>query len=276
MKAGTTWTYGALRWHPDIAVCEEKEIHYLAHRYAGGPTPLTAAHRLERARAIVARPEPKDDAVAAMRARADFLCRYLAEPVDDAWYAGLFEASPPGTWRADFSNLTALLDAEGWAAARRLASQMRVAYTLRHPVERAWSHTAFDLVQQGDADALSSMSSSELAAYARKAGVWDNSEYGRALRAMRAVLTEGELLVTWFDELRDDGLSWLRRLEGFLEVAPHDYPPHLFGRHVNRGPDVAMPQGFADAFSVDHARVCAELTDLGFAPPPAWTAHLGS
>ena len=270
MKAGTTWTYDLLSRHPGVWSAVEKELHYLAHAYGSQPGPLTDRHRLSRVRAIAGRIDPEKSSPAAVRRRLVALAAYLDDPADNGWYSAQFAGRPANSWAADFSNLTALLDGDGWRKARSVARDMRVLYTLRHPIERAWSNLKFELAQSGRLGTLADADPAALAKNVRGGPLWQQSEYGTRVRAMRSALEPHELMLACYEDIGRDPLGWLRRVEVFLGLDPADYPAERLNRRVNEGPADPVPPAFAAVLEQDHQRVIDELADIGFSAPDSW------
>jgi hypothetical protein len=102
MKAGTSWLYLQLRDHPQIATTPLKEIHYFAQHHTDYKL-IGFFDRLKRIKeeTSLLQADHPDEA----RASLDWFRAYLADPTDDAWFAGLYDG-PLGTkWCAEFCNL---------------------------------------------------------------------------------------------------------------------------------------------------------------------------
>ena len=269
MKAGTTWLYQVLDRHPALHFTPEKEIHYF-YAAAVRPGVLSDRIRLTNVRDKYLRIDPDRSAPAAVRARLRWAAAYLDGPVDDYWYRQLFAARPDGAWACDFSNYYALLPVEAW---RRLADRtgtLRVLYTMRDPLKRLWSHVKFHLAVTGRTQDLDDWGPDRLRAFARQDFLWENAEYGAAVRRMRAGLPPDALRIAWHEEIHADERGFLAGIEDFLGIAPHAYPDRLLARKVNTTEDRPMPDWLPDLFADDVRRIVAELRDEGLSPPPGW------
>lgn len=269
MKAGTTWLYSVLDTHPQIHFSPEKEIHYFYARHVRADI-LSDRNRLENVQRKYLRFDPARARPEAVRRRLRWAANYLDGPVDDHWYRGLFSLRRDERWVADFSNLYALLPAAAWSDIARRVGELKVLYTLRDPVERLWSHVKFHLRITGEEDRLQHWSTNEARAFLRQPFIWDNAEYGAALRRMRDGLPDGALLLAFHEDIHSDESSALRRIERHLDLPAHEYPPDLLNRRVNATPPRPIPNWFRDLVAPETQRIMAELRADGVTLPAAW------
>ena len=261
MKAGTTWLYAVLSQHP--------EMHYFYAR-AVRPDVLSDRARLRNVDQKYLRFDVERAGAAAMRARFRWIANYLDAPVDDHWYRMLFSARPEGAWAADFSNLYALLPECEWRRIHDRVGALRVLYTLRDPVERLWSHAKFHLRITGQAEAIHAWPVDRMEAFVRQPFIWENAEYGAALRRMRAALPETALRVLIHEDLHRDEPAGLAAIGDFLGIAPNDYPRDLLSRRVNPTSAEPVPPAFRSRVQRDVDRIVAELRSEGILLPDGW------
>jgi hypothetical protein len=246
MKAGTTWLFRQLQAHPQIHALPVKELHYFA--LADG-APHAVLHlgepmRVRRAAAFLAkRSRPF------IEAHFDELRWWLrfAAPgaVDAPWYDALFADAPAGAWCADFSNLYATLSAARWADVRRSCSRLRVVYTLRDPVARAWSQYKFVMSGTGrGAQTLADFG--EFRRVVDDRAFWAHAGYAAAIARMRQALRAEELLILFFEDLRREPATMLGRICSFLGVPPLATDPARLAQGVNASADLAMPAAWRD------------------------------
>ena len=271
MKAGTTWLYAVLSRHPEIHFSYEKEVHYFYARAVRSDV-LSDRARLRNVEQKYLRFDPERTNPAALRARFRWIANYLDNPVDDHWYRMLCTALPDGAWAADFSNLYALLPSSEWRRIRSKVGELRVIYTLRDPVERLWSHAKFHLRITGQADAIAQWPPERMEAFVRQPFIWENAEYGAALRRMRDALPEDALRVIVHEALHGDERAGLAEIEAFLGIAHQDYPEDLRSRRVNPTSAEPVPPAFRARVQRDVDRILAELRSEGIALPPGWGA----
>lgn len=261
-----------LTQHPKIFSSIEKEIHYFAHVHLPGEPVLSAHERLARARAYAA-VDPERHTTAGVRRRLLWTAKYLNEPIDDRWYADLFDERPRDFYRSDFSNLYAHLEPSAWDHVRTVARTVRVVFTMRDPVERLWSHVRFNTQTGGRNEGIGKWTPEQLEAYVRREVMWKHGEYGATIRRLRSALSERELRVFFFEDIHSDRQAWLRKIEEHLGLDPHDYPADAVNRRYAESTAMPMPEWFPDLFRSDVERIVAELTELGLEPPGGWLSH---
>lgn len=270
MKAGTTWTYQVLDRHPDIFFSFEKEIHYFYAAYVDRDV-LSDRNRLANVRDKYLRIDPDRMHASGVRNKLHWASNYLDTPVDDIWYRNLFVLRRHEAWAADFSNLYALLPADAWRRIAARVGELRVLYTMRHPLRRLWSHVKFHLQVTGRSEDLDRWGPDEFRRFARKPFIWDNAEYGRALRRMREGLPEDVLMPVFYEDIHSDRRAFLGRVEGFLGLGAHEYPPQFIDRQVNATAPRPMPGFFADLFAEDLDRIAGEVAAEGLVLPESWS-----
>lgn len=270
MKAGTTWLYSVLQHHPDIHFSHEKEIHYF---YAQDQRPglLSELARMRRAKGYL-HFDPEISAPAVLQKRVAWTANWLAHPVDDAWFNGLFLHRGAARWISDFSNLNALLSEDEWRKLHARCRRLKVLYTLRHPVDRIWSHVRFHLKMQGKGALLDEWTLDDLMAHIESpdSDYLIHSDYVAALTRIRAALPEPCLHIAFYDQIATDPAGQIRRIEDHLGLPHADFPADLITRVVNPSPTRAMPDGLADRLAPFAARQVAGLQALGIPLPKDW------
>lgn len=270
MKAGTTWFYALLNRHPELHFSPEKEIHYFYHRYVDSGL-LNDERRLREAKnRYLTGYDPAKANIDHVRARLRWVERYLENPVDDDWYRRLFRLHGPQKWACDFSNLSALLPDEAWPHINSLTDNLRVLYTMRDPVKRLWSHTKFHLQFSGEFEKLETWGPKDFENFLRAPHIWDNAEYGRILRRLKAGVPEGCLKVMFYEDVHADRLGALQEIEDFLGIAHHRYPAPLVQRRFTESAKHEMPAFFPELIAKDVARIRAEIEAEGYSIPSSW------
>lgn len=272
MKAGTTWLYALLERHPDLFFTFEKEIHYFYHCNMDFSI-LSEKRRLENARDKYAIINPDANRAIGVRNRLRWVANYLDSPIDDLWYRNLFLFRQEQPYCCDFSNLYALLDERAWQHVLSTSARLRVLYTLRDPLKRLWSHVKFHLQVTGQIHLLDEWGPDEFKRFARRPFIWDNAEYGQAIRRMRAVLPAEVLKVAFFEDIHADPRAFLRSIEGFLGIRQFDYPQAVIDRRVNESVTRPMPDYFGDLFAIDTRRIVDEVRAEGLNPPATWSVN---
>lgn len=271
MKAGTTWLFALLDKHPDIFFCDEKEVHFFAQVH-GIENPLSIANRVKRFKQFAAAVRPDHYNARWMQRRLDWFARWMSEPLNDDWYVALFKRRQGQKYVADFSNLTALLDDEGWAHVRRVGKEVKVLYILRDPLARLWSHVKFHAEFIGKNNEMSGWNADQYEAFARAPHLWRNNEYGKVAATLKRNIPEPNLKFAFFEDIHTDPGHWLRELEVFLDVRSHEYPQDRLKERINTSQEIPMPHFFPDLFKSDLRRIRQELSDQGLKPPASWAA----
>ncbi len=269
MKAGTTWLYQMLDRHPDIFFSLEKEIHYFYALHVN-PSVLSEEVRLRNVRDKYLRIDPATSRATAVRQRLHWASNYLDGPIDDIWYRNLFVFRRAERFAADFSNLYALLPAEAWSRIAGSVGELKVLYTMRHPVQRLWSHVKFHLQVTGQTSLLDTWGPTDYRTFLKKPFIWENAEYGVALRNMKAGLPEGALMAVFHEDIHSDERAFLSRLERFLGIETQIYPDNLLQRKVNASKVRAMPDFFPEIVADEVTRIANEVRAEGLELPAKW------
>lgn len=269
MKCGTTWLYGVLERHPSIYFSYEKEIHYFAHLHTA-QIRLDDRTRLARLKQFVNRMEPEKANAAAVRHKLLWYGNYLANPIDDSWYANLFSFRGNQKYCADFSNLYCHLDAAGWNHVKSMARNVKVIYIMRDPIARLWSHIRFHLHFTGKLSVLKDWSARDYQDFARQPFLWRNGEYTQAVMRLQDHLTPAQLKISFYEDIHEDNLAWLRELEEFLDVPPFHFTKELLSRRVAESPPVKMPDYFPELFADYVEAERSGLAAMGLDPGSRW------
>ena len=270
MKAGTTWAYAVLERHPELFFTPEKELHYFYHRYVNSAQ-LGEANRLRNARErYLLKFDPDKANIDRIRQNLHWVSAYLNGPVDDHWYAGLFQMRRHHRYACDFSNLTAHVPARAWPRISDNCGTLRVMFTMRDPLARLWSHVKFHLQVTGQLALLDNWTPAECEAFARQPFIWDNGEYGAVLGRLKAGLAADQWRAFFYEDIHTDERAMLRGIEDFLGITPFDYPDTLLTHRPTQSAHRPMPAWFADLFADDIARIHRAVEDEGFTLPATW------
>jgi len=270
MKAGTTWLYSLLERHPQIHFTPEKEIHFLAHYYLNKKH-LTEDHRQHRAQTRLnnignLRPERQE------LIRSWYNDQYLNGTPSLDWYQNLFRSSQgrPG-WNADFSNLSALIDTEGWKRLRSdVSKETKAIYILREPCERLWSQYKFS--GQSHENINPSDFEKEIEHFLNDPDVNVHSQYCRNLDAVCEGLGHQNVKALLFDDIQDQPEALLASVEQFLEIPARDHSSHNnLNRRINTTAAQALPAVFRQHCAPIVARELHGLQIRGIAVPRRWT-----
>jgi len=270
MKAGTTWLYALLRRHPELHFTPQKEIHYFYHKYVN-PNQLNDDFRINEANN---RYREFDQSVLSRELFHRYLrwgATYLSNPIDDNWFNGQLHLEGPQRYACDFSNLHAHLPAEAWSEIEEKCDKLRVLFSMRDPVKRLWSHTKFELQMNNQLDKLTSWGPQEFDRFLRQPHIWDNAEYGSALRNLKKGISPDNLKLVFYENIHTDRDKALLEIEDFLGIAHHSYPDWVKTRRFTEGIKHEMPDFFPSLLVDDVARIRAEVEAEGYTLPADWT-----
>jgi hypothetical protein len=272
MKAGTTWLHRQLAGHADIHFCPEKETHYFAD--PRGQSWLSLENRLARFKRVVGNLPAGRINPHVRRNLAWYAEHWLTPQVCDAWYEGLFDGRLPhkakAHYLADFSNLYATLDAQGWSHVCKIAQDVRAVYTLRHPSERLWSQFKFSYEFAGRSAEFEEVGPAEIDAFFADPLTQSIADYASSIERLRNYLPDGHVKVCFFEDFRSSPLEALRDLEVFLGLASHPYRDEALERRINPSQIRTPPPRFIAQSEAIRRDQIVRLSGLGFDLPVAW------
>ena len=241
MKSGTSWLFNQLGRHPLIETTPVKEIHYFAHQHTSAKY-LTDEARLSRLKTY-------SENVEICRSFSDiqhdlaFFTQYMNPKIDDTWFKRLFQ-SGRSVYKAEFSNINAVLPDEGYKNIRSVASTVRVIYVLRDPIARLWSHAKFHAAVGGMLDRFEEFNKDELKTYLLDPVLFSHSRYADNIRHMRQHFSEREFRVFFFEQLITDEGRKIQEIYDFLGIHSHPVDNDLLSEVFNAGPELGMSSDF--------------------------------
>lgn len=271
-KSGTTWLARMLETHPDVFVTPVKEIHYFDH-VAGITQHLRNAKRRSRYRKFHQRLWTQWRRFGEQRRQWPWYRHYMKSPIDDAWYAGLFDFRGGRRMAGEITPEYAILGRGGLSHIKRLAPDARVLFIMRNPVARMWSQVLHQCRRRGlDADRLSHETIVAMLAEPRFGELGD---YAATLDDMAAVFAADQTHVMFYEEMHQDRLKALAEVCHFIGVG---FDPAYFGeagRRFNRSQEAALPEAVrAHMRSLYRAQAEAVRQRVGRLPE-AWEKEFG-
>jgi len=223
-KAGTSWLYEQLRYHPDIWLPPFKELHYFDHLYCKSSRSWSRWHiRQSVSNAI-------RNHVQYNQGTLDFVyIRYLTNiatgPVfSEAWYEQVFQRkAAAGKILGDITPEYCTISEEGIAYVQRFLGKVKIIWIIRDPVDRALSQLKMNADRQGF-----SMESSLVSDWLELAAAEDISNRGDYLTYLprwERFFGPDELLFIPFRRIAEEPQEVLRKIEAFLGASEwDDYP----------------------------------------------------
>jgi hypothetical protein len=163
----------------------------------------------------------------------------MASPIDDAWYARLFEHRGRARIAGEITPEYAILGREGLAHIHRLAPGARTIFIMRNPVDRLWSQVLHQCRARGlDANR---QTTAEIEAMLDEPRFGELADYAQTLDDVAAVFEPGQSLALFYEDIHRDRLAALRQVCGFLGVGfDARHFPEL-GKRFNRSQQAALP-----------------------------------
>lgn len=235
-KAGTTWLARNLQAHPEIHM-PRKEVHYFDRKLWDGSNAVTRLFGKTRNDEQWRRQVKRLPGQVMKNPSFEELLwnyRYYMKPYDDLWYARVFEPKK-GKVSGEITPAYSAIDREKIAHAHDLMPEAKILLFMCNPIERAWSHAvmSFDKVEKGSAE---SVAESEMSWKLGRRSTRKLSDYLRTLENWGAYYPEGQIFVSFLEDVRFFPERLLREIYSFLGVDPSFEPPRAEERvHARSG-----------------------------------------
>lgn len=178
------------------------------------------------------------------------------------WYRSLFAAAPAGTKAGEITPAYGFLPDDTIRALHALNPGLRLFYSLRNPLERAWS-SALMALERAEMT-LEDASDQWFLDHFRSAGSRRRGAYLDTIVRWRRQFGAGALLVLWFDDIvarPRDVLEALARHLG-IDAAPFAaIDAATLAVPVNAGPGSSLPRRLAVPLLEQYRAAIAELEE---------------
>jgi hypothetical protein len=271
-KAGTTWLGRVLDRHPEIFFTPVKEVHYFDH-VRGLTAQLSDRKRRSRLRKHYQRLLTQWGRLSELKAQSGWYSRYMADPIDDRWYAALFADRRGRRFAGEATPEYAILGVEGLEHIRRLAPSARVIFIMRNPVRQAWSRLLHQCrVRRLDARRLDERLIWALLEEERMRAL---GNYPATLDDLASVFASTQVLTLFYEEIHADRLRAVEELSCFIGAA---FTANAFkgldARH-NPSQDVALPGHLRAHLQRSTRDVAIATGDRVGRLPAAWRSEYG-
>ncbi len=174
---------------------------------------------------------------------------------DDAWYASLFE---PGVGKTvgEYTPSYSVVDRELVAHAHELMPDARIIFSMRNPVERAWSQANMTLVKKEGG--VEHVGEKELRGLFDRERAQLRTNYLRTLENWGAYYQPERFFVGFLEDIHFHPEELLKGAYGFLGVDPSFRPPKMNKRVNSRSSD-AMPTWAASYLAGVYRDIIREL-----------------
>jgi hypothetical protein len=203
-KAGTTWLYRNLGYHPECWLPPIKELNYFNEVYFPSESGWEREGRLTQASEARAYYEahPPQDAVA--RQRVEALEIVDQEKIDDAWYARIFGYAGDDLVCGEVCPEYALLPRAAISRIYARNPALKAIMILRDPIARAWSHVRMNVAREG-------LKAEELLTSIAWPVIQGHSNYAATIRRWHGSSPPGSLLLLDYDSIASDPMFLLRK-----------------------------------------------------------------
>lgn len=264
MKAGTTWLYEQLKDHPQIYFTPEKEIHYFANK-VGIEDQLSKHQRVGKLKSVMGEYAKGNLKYIAMN--VDRIYWYAnfsrANEINNEWYESLFSLAVDAKYCADFSNLYCQMGEEGWENVKAVSTNQKVIYTLRDPIERAWSHYKFHMKWVNREDEVLELGFDYFKDLIHRSWFWNNGKYAENYRNLKQSINENSLMLLYFEDFRDDPKKMLEQVQSFLEIQQIPASEERLGKQVNKTKDYKIPDQWLDHLVAELRVLVKEMKEEG-------------
>jgi hypothetical protein len=249
-KSGTTWLDRNLRVHPEIWLPPEKEIHYFDLPRIPFVFCALAPNRGER-HWVTTRIKSAYRKARAQPQHAAWYARCYLAPRGDRWYASLFSPQA-GQIAGEVAPQYAPLGDKMIARVHRLLPNIRLIYLLRNPIERMWSQVAMYHGQRFGRPGVGAMDEGRILEFICKPKYLRHSQYSLNLQAWERYYSPENILVRFFEEIRDQPEELLKAVFRFLGV-------ECSGQHIS---GLASEKVFANNYPLIPESIARELARL--------------
>jgi hypothetical protein len=256
-KAGTTWLYQQLDFHPDFWMPPVKELHY-----------LDQLSRVQRASA----PRCRDERDVRF---LESLERLGAKPrIDLESYARLFEPKA-ALLSGDISPNYSTLSKEVIRQVARYFPNLKVIFLARDPVERVWSHLSME-VHYRQIEPFDATNIDEINRQLFRRGMLLRSYPSAVVARWKRYVHPEQFRVYFFDDLQSNPTELRRSILRFLDADP-DKPGRLTADYnswtrMEKLPLTNKVRSHLARFFKKELKACAAL--LG-GPARDWPARYG-
>jgi len=235
-KAGTTWLYDNIRYHPDIWLPPMKELHYFDNKVPNKT--LLPDARFDHG-GLLNRYSPLLHSPGYETFR--WLWRFNHHGNDSmAWYRSLF--TKPNHIMGDITPMYSTLDERGIEYVKKVVGdRCKVFLILREPVSRSWSAVKmfyrwkrFDISQEDHAVLVNEM---------KKPYSVLRTDYSRMIKLWGQYFPGDNFKVFFYDDIMNTPELFLQEVLGYLGIVATSWNSPNLGKRSNAdGEKITMPQ----------------------------------
>jgi hypothetical protein len=270
-KAGTTWLYENLSKHSEFWLPFLKEVDYFNYLYLPKQrewiTPFLHERcvrnilQISRGQGWWANKEAEQRLNAVER-----VARLLVDPINDEWYARVFNAAPPEAIAGDITPEYSLLPKEGIEHLLRLNPQAKIVLMLRNPIDRDLSHARMVLKNEPE------IIESDLLRVTNNPDVYCRSDYPKIIADWQALVPEKQLKIVFYDHIVSRPVALLMEITEFLGRESHEADWLQATKTVHKGREAKIPDSVYTTIAARHAAVIEWMAERYPNPCRDWLA----
>jgi sulfotransferase family protein len=218
MRSGSSWLYSNLREHPEIYMPPKKEIHYFdgSPKYSSRNLPrFTTMDNIENRIKYL-----KDLIKRRLDDEKKWYYRFPSNKYNDRWYESLFRSADKTAKCGEITPDYAILEKEDVKRVYALIPKVKIIYTMRDPVDRAWSHFKLHIRKSGKG--VEEYSPREIKGFIDSDTQSIKGDYLRTLDNWLSVFPGGQMFIGYFDEICDDPKKFMCRVFEYLRCRVDD------------------------------------------------------
>jgi hypothetical protein len=219
-KAGSSWLYYQLKRHPRIWMSPEKELNFFNRSQNSF---FNRSQNPQKSQGLATVSVPDDG----------------ESTLEEQEYCNVFLPGMSAKIRGEITPTYSVLPSEDVARIKRLNPEMKLIFSIRNPIDRAWSAIRYN-VHRGKMD-VNLDSSDEIIAALNKRGVVLRGDYERTLQTYLEHFDSQQILVCFYDAIQDNPEGLMTRITSWLGVEPLKKSQLKHKTYVNVSPRSPMP-----------------------------------
>lgn len=225
-KGGTTWLYSNLSSLPDFFLPPMKELHYFDRnpKYLSTNKLYEGSLRV-RLRKIKWLKGALSTMLSEIR-RGNFsnmkwFFRWYFSNFSDNWYLSLFDSSEVKL-RGEITPSYSILQKEDIQKMHDLAPKAKIIFILRNPVDRAWSNYRYNTEGRKKERGSTPIDAKKVIKFMNSKAQEVRSDYTSALNNYSDVFSHDQILICFYDAIRDNPLKLLENVVAFIGGDPQN------------------------------------------------------
>ncbi len=244
-RAGTTWLFVNLLYHPEVWLPPIKEIHYLSRRDQGRLASYKR-FRVKRWREKSYHTFKRDMASRSYHNLA-WDIKYYFGLWSDKWYESIFK---PGKDKisGDITPAYSKMDERAVAHTYAIMPHAKIIFIMRDPIERAWSHARMrfdkkmDLYKKSEGD-FNNIDDNILIQHFKKKEVILRGDYLRTMKIWESQYPSKQIFYAFTEDIARRPRELLLDIYKFIGVEVTDkYVPQQAEKKVTQSVEYKMPE----------------------------------